>query len=151
MKRSTEVDAQKRVSGNEKTCIRFPHERLRAMLEGRTKLSGTNFEWPKASPEGVRYRDVPNNSPLTAYEAIFATSILLSCKKYWNGAQKRVSGNEKTCILFPHERLRATLEGRNSPLISYVAINVTTMNRRVISTGSMVPRRGLEPPRPYGH
>ena len=55
--------------------MHFPHERLRAVLEGRTKLSGTNFEWPKASPEGVRYRDVPNNSPLRAYEAKFETPI----------------------------------------------------------------------------
>jgi len=55
--------------------MHFPCERLRATLEDRTKLSGTNFEWPKASPEGVRYRDVPNNSLLTTYEAIFETLI----------------------------------------------------------------------------
>ena len=39
-----EYGAQKRVSGKQKTCIRFPHERPKAMPEGRTKLSGTNFE-----------------------------------------------------------------------------------------------------------
>ena len=49
-----------------------PRERPKAMPEGRTKLSGTNIEWPKASP-GVRYWDVPNNSPLLTYETIIVT------------------------------------------------------------------------------
>ncbi len=72
-------------------------------------------ERPKAMPEG-------RNSPLRAYEAIVEPILLRGVISTGIGAQKRVSGKQKTCIRFPHERLRAMLEGRNSPLRAYEAI-----------------------------
>jgi len=94
------------VSRIKKTCIRFPHERLKAMLLGR-------------------------NSPLRAYGAIFESATGRVIKSTGFGAQKRVSGIKKTCTRFPHERLRATLEGRDSPLRAYEAI-FKSATRRVI-------------------
>jgi hypothetical protein len=66
------------------------------------------------------------------------------------GAQKRVSGKQKTRRRFPHERLSPQGEGRNSPLMAYEAIK-GMLSTGVVKTKGMVPRRGLEPPRPYGH
>ena len=50
-------------------------------------------------------------------------------------AQKRVSGKMKTCIRFLHERLRATLEGRDSPPRAYGAIFESV-------TGSVIKSKG---------
>ena len=61
---------QKKVSGIKKTCTRFPCERLRATLEGRTKLSGAILNIRRMARRG-RFMDEPNNSPLRAYGAIF--------------------------------------------------------------------------------
>ena len=41
-------------------------------------------------------------------------------------------------------------EGRNSPLMAYEAI-YGMLSTEVVKRKELVPRRGLEPPRPYGH
>ena len=44
----------------------------------------------------------------------------------------------------------ASAEGRNSPLVAYGAITGIFI-KEVVRKKELVPRRGLEPPRPYGH
>ena len=94
-------------------------------------MYGTNFEWPQASPEGVKLMDDLNNSPLGTYGAISVTIYYRGVKSKRNGAQKRVSGKKKTCTRFPCERLKAMPEGRDSPLTVYEAISAMINNRGV--------------------
>ena len=88
----------------------FPCERLRAMLTGR-------------------------DSSLAAYEEIIETIKMRAVKSTGFGVQKRVSRKKKMRRHFPCERLRAALEGRNSPLVAYGAIFESVTRRVIKRTG----------------